>query len=93
VGMPEGVDPSRHCVPAMIELDDDELEEYAELWGVSTDEVEDLFEQLDPDFETASLEEIRDYIDSLYEALVESGWDGDVSDLWDMYYGYEPGAR
>lgn len=77
----------------MIELDDDELEEYAELWGVSTDEVEDLFEQLDPDFETASLEEIRDYIDSLYEALVESGWDGDVSDLWDMYYGYEPGAR
>ena len=77
----------------MIELDDDELEEYAELWGVSTGEVEDLFEQLDPDFETASLEEIRDYIDSLYEALVESGWDGDVSDLWDMYYGYEPGAR
>ena len=77
----------------MIELDDDDLAEYAELWGVSTDEVEDLFEQLDPDFETASLEEIRDYIDSLYEALEESGWDGDVSDLWDMYYGYEPGAR
>lgn len=78
----------------MIELDEDELEEYAELWGVSVDEVEDLLEQISPDFDTMTLVEVRDYIDSMYEALEAAGWDGlDLSDFWDMYYGYEPGSR
>lgn len=77
----------------MIELDEEELEELAELWNVSVDEVEDLLENISPDFETMSLIEVRDYIDAMYEALEAAGWDGDLSDLWDMYYGYEPGSR
>lgn len=75
-----------------IEVDEDELDELAELWGVSPDEVEDLLEVLDIDFETMSLPEVATYIDSLYEALEEQGWDGELSDLWDLYYGYTPGA-
>lgn len=75
-----------------IEVDEDELDELAELWGVSPNEVEDLLEVLDIDFETMSLPEIGEYIDSLYEALEEQGWDGELSDLWDLYYGYAPGS-
>ena len=75
-----------------IEVDEEELDELAELWGVSPDEVEDLLEVLDIDFETMSLPEVATYIDSLYEALEEQGWDGELSDLWDLYYGYTPGA-
>lgn len=75
----------------MIELDEEELEEYAELWGVDVNDVEDLLESLEDDFEEMALEDVREYIDSLYDALEAEGWDGDISDLWDMYYGYTPG--
>lgn len=75
-----------------IEVDEEELEELAELWDVSVDDVEDLLAVLDTDFETMTLPEIADYIDSLYNALEEQGWDGELSDLWDLYYGYTPGS-
>lgn len=77
----------------MVELDEDEMVELAELWNVSVDDVEDLLEVLDEDFETMALEDVREYIDALAEALEAEGWDGDISDLWDMYYGYAPGAK
>lgn len=76
---------------AGIELSADELEEYADLWGVDVDDVESLFEELDAaDAGDLSGPDLRDYIDSLHDALGDEGWDIDVSDLWDMYFGYEP---
>lgn len=77
-------------------MDDDDFEELAELYGVEPEDVEALYDTLG-DFETAgdlTQEELTDYIDSLYDALVAEGWgdDLDVSDLWDMYYGYTPGS-
>jgi hypothetical protein len=76
-----------------LELDDDEVSEYAELWGVSEGDVEALAEELDASPDEMSKDELRDYIDALYDALVDEGWDLDVSDLWDMYYGYAPGSK
>ncbi len=73
-------------------LDDSTVEEYAELWGVSPEEVEALSEELDLTPDEMSKDELRDYIDDLYDALTGEGWDLDVSDLWDMYYGYAPGG-
>lgn len=66
-------------------MDDDELEEWAELLGIDPDEVEDLIEagvELEPEFSAA---ELGDYLESLAEAL-----DIDVSYLYDMFYGYAP---
>lgn len=74
-------------------LDDDEVEEYAEMWGVEAAEVEALAEELDAAPDEMTKDELRDYIDDLYDVLVDEGWDLDVSDLWDMYYGYAPGAK
>lgn len=86
---PPHIEPSR----GGIEVDEDELQELADLWGVSENEVEDLLEALDQDFELMTLPEIREYIDALGDALEDQGWDGDISDLWDLYYGYVPGTR
>ena len=77
-------------------MDDDEIDEYAELWGVEPEEVEALFDAIateDFEFSDMSQSELTDYIDSLYDQLTGEGWELDVSDLWDMYYGYSPGAK
>lgn len=73
-------------------FDDEDLEEYAELWGVNPAEVEALADELDMAPDEMTKDELSDYIDALYDALVDEGWDLDVSDLWDMYYGYAPGG-
>lgn len=76
-----------------VELGDDELEEYAEEWGVTPEEVEDLFAELDQIHDMGMpYVDATSYVDGLHEALSEEGIDLDVSDLWDMYYGYEPGG-
>lgn len=75
-------------------MDDDDFEELAELYGVTPEEVEALYDTLG-DFESIddlTQDELTAYIDDLYDALVAEGYDLDVSDLWDMYYGYTPGA-
>jgi len=73
-------------------VDDEDLEELAELYGVEPEEVEALWETIGDDLDFAAMThtELRDYIDELYETLTDEGWDLDVSDLWDMYYGYTP---
>lgn len=75
-------------------MDDEELEEFADLWGVEPEEVEALYDAIGEDFEFESLTgpELDDYINDLRDALSEDGWDVDVSDLYDMYYGYTPNA-
>jgi hypothetical protein len=74
-------------------VDDDDLDEYAELWGVEPEDVEALFDAIEvEDFDAKTSDELRTYIDDLYDALVDDGWELDVSDLWDMYYGYAPGG-
>lgn len=78
-----------------VELGAEELGELAEMWGVDDADVEDLFEELDS-VEAGELtgSDLREYIDALYDSLIEQGFeDLDVSDLWDMYFGYEPGAK
>lgn len=75
-------------------MDDDDFEELAELYGVTPEEVEALYDALGEfeSFDELTQEELADYIDDLYDALVAEGHDLDVSDLWDMYYGYTPGS-
>jgi DNA-directed RNA polymerase sigma subunit (sigma70/sigma32) len=78
-------------------VDDEDFEELAKLYGVTPEEVEALYETLGDDvaFDDMTQDELTEYIDSLYDALVDAGWGEslDVSDLWDMYYGYTPGVR
>jgi len=74
-------------------FDEEDLEEYAELWGVEPGDVEDLAELLDEAPDEMTRDELRDYIDDLYDVLTDEGFDLDVSDLWDMYYGYAPGSK
>lgn len=76
------------------ESDDERVSELADLYEVSEAEAEALLDALD-EFELDELThgELRDYIDSLWEQLDSEGWDIDVSDLWDMYYGYTPGGE
>lgn len=76
-------------------MDDDDFEELAELYGVTPEDVEALYDTLGDDFESIDYlmqDELTAYIDDLYDALVAEGYDLDVSDLWDMYYGYTPGS-
>jgi ABC-type taurine transport system substrate-binding protein len=75
------------------ESDDEQASELAELYGVSEQEAEALLDALD-EFELDELThgELREYIDSLWGQLDSEGWDIDVSDLWDMYYGYTQGS-
>lgn len=75
-------------------MDDDDFEELAELYGVTPEEVEALYDTLGEEFNADDMtqEELTDYIDDLYDELVAEGYDLDVSDLWDMYYGYTPGS-
>lgn len=75
-------------------MDDEDLEEYADLWGVEPEDVEALLDTIElEDFDAMTSDELRTYIDDLYDQLTEEGWDLDVSDLWDMYYGYTPGGE
>ena len=76
-----------------VELDEDELESLAEHWGVSADDVEDLFEQVHESFEVSDLNDVSEYLEALRDFLDELGYDVDISDLWDMYYGYTPGGE
>lgn len=69
-------------------LDDDELEEYAELWGVEPEDVEALAEAIDLESEYMTDSELNDYLESLADEF-----DLDISDLYDMYYGYTPGGE
>lgn len=72
--------------------DEDELEEWAEQWGVSVDEAESILEYIeessnlfDPPLDDYGHPD-DDYMQELAEVL-----DIDVSDLYDLYYGYTPG--
>lgn len=74
--------------------DEEELEEWAEHWGVSVNEAEDLLEHLS---ESTDLYEppLDDYgrPDADYMLDLADKIDIDVSDLYDMYYGYPPGSH
>lgn len=72
-------------------------EDLAELWGVDVDDVEDLLEAAGLDLETvdAYLDvplDDDDRPDPDYMLDLADSLDLDVSDLYDMYYGYAPGS-
>ena len=73
-------------------LDDGDISDLADMWGVNEADVEALAEEIDLAPDEMTKDELRDYIDDLYDALVDEGWELDVSDLWDLYYGYVPGG-
>lgn len=76
-------------------MDDEDLEELAELYGVEPEDVEALWDAVGDDLEFGGMTqaELQEYIDDLFDQLTEEGWELEVSDLWDMYYGYAPGAK
>lgn len=74
-------------------MDDEDFDDLAELYGVSAADVEALHDSIGDDaFPDMTQDELRDYIDALYEELVDAGWEIEVSDLYDLYYGYTPGG-
>lgn len=80
----------------MTTLSDDEIEEWAEEWGVTIDEAEDLIDAIraqgNEPVELMTPDERSEYFASLREALEADGWDLSESDLWDLYFGYSPGG-
>lgn len=80
-----------HYIPVV--GDEDELEEWAEQWGVTVDQAEDLLEYIEEStnlFDPPLDDEGRpddEYMLELAEVL-----DIDVSDLYDLYYGCTPGV-
>jgi hypothetical protein len=75
------------------EVSEAELEELyeaiAEQWGVPVD----VAEQAVSGGVVGTQEELVDYLEELHDLLDNLGYDIDVSDLWDMYYGYTPGSH
>ena len=75
-------------------MDEEELEEWAELWGVTPSEAEDLLDYIE---ESTDLFEppLGDYgrPDADYMLDLADVLDVDVSDLYDLYYGYAPGSH
>lgn len=81
-------------------MDEEELEAWAEQWGVSVDEAEDILEAIalgdDSDLFNVPLDEngrpdpeaMRELSDELDEYF---DIDISVHDLYDLYYGYTPG--
>ena len=76
---------------APIDYDDEDLEEYAALWGVTEEEAEDVLEESVDAFANVPLD---DYgrPDADYMANLSEDFDIDISDLYDLYYGYVPGS-
>ena len=85
-------------------MDDEDFEELAELYGVELELVEALYEEIE---RRAKLKRRRmrmiptvgktkrgfDIPDPDYMLEYAEAVDINVSDLYDMYYGYEPGYR
>lgn len=71
------------------DIDDDDIEYYADLWGVEEREAEHYLEWI-AEFEDEGVDEYGnpdpDYMDWLAHEF-----EIDISDLYDMYYGYIPG--
>lgn len=70
------------------DIDDDDIEYYAELWGVDDDDAEHYLDVI------AEFEENNGYEgapDPDYMEWLADEFGYDVSDLYDMYYGYTPG--
>lgn len=74
-------------------MDEDELEELAEEWGVDPDTAEAMWSTLDEEaqaiwsgpHEALTGAELESYLDDLAEIL-----DIDIHDLYEMWHGYEP---
>lgn len=74
-------------------MNEDDLEDLAEQWGVDVDTAEAMWESLDAEqieawegpHEGYTAAELEDYLTDLAEAA-----DLDIHDLYEMWYGYEP---
>jgi len=79
--------------PKPREVSEEELEELyeaiADQWGVPIDVAEQAITGVDVDTHS----ELAEYLEELHDLLDDLGYDIDVSDLWDMYYGYSPRSQ
>lgn len=78
------------------EYDEEDIEELAEQWGVTPAEAESLLEVLEEQEETDIFNVPTDRFDRPdddYMLELADYLDIDVSDLYDMYYGYPPGSH
>lgn len=76
--------------PAGRELTERQLENLYESMAEQWDIPVDVAESLVFDVSVQTHAEVTEYIQDLYDALDALEYDIDISDLWDMYYGYPP---
>lgn len=76
-----------------MQYDEDDIQEFADDHGITFDEAEDLLEEIDRDdiWDNIPLDE-HDRPDIDYMTDLAEFFDVDVSDLYDLYYGYVPGS-
>lgn len=70
--------------------DDDDIEELADLWNIDFEQAESVIDMADlvmGDIQDGEKPD-PDYLEYLADML-----DVDVSDMYDMAYGYEPGSH
>lgn len=67
-------------------IDDDDIEYYADLWGVDDEQAEEYLDAIE-EFEAANGGYGETPDPDYMEALADE-FDIDISDLYDMYYGY-----
>jgi len=69
-------------------LDDEEFEEWSDILGIPVEDVEAMSEVVDLGGQELSGPELASYLEELSELT-----DVDISDLYDMWYGYTPGGE
>lgn len=85
----EDATPERESPP--VDYDEEDIEEYAALWGVSYEEAEAVLEESTDVFANVPLDDYgRPDID--YMSELADLFDVEVSDLYDLYYGCTPGS-
>lgn len=79
----------------MAEYDEDELEEFAEDYGITVDEAEDLLDSIQETTVWEELDDLDPKSEEFRESMLELAEyiDVDVSDLYDLYYGYPIGSH
>ena len=79
----------------MAEYDEDELEEFAEDHGITVDEAEDFLDAIEESDAWEEIKELDPGSEEFEESMLEMAeyLDVDVSDLYDMYYGYPIGSH
>lgn len=72
---------------------DEAIAEWADDLGLDYDDAESLFDTIGGDPDSWDVPMVGDRPDPDYFEELAEAYDLDVSDLYDMFYGYEPGSH